>query len=164
MNKFVAKIKDFLTFGPVSAVLAVNKHPSLKDTELTGTLVMTPKQNIGVIKVTYELVETFEQVKSTKVDLSTYVLGTLEYAQPLALKQLEVTSLPFAIPFTIDKWSQGDKAVYTWDLGLMNRYSDMAKQKSSSYKLAATITFDTWKEMSTHTSITFQQQDDKDIG
>lgn len=164
MHKFFDKMKDFFTFGPVSIVLTIWKRPLPQDTEIVGSLVMTAKQDTTITHVTFTLEETFEQVKGTKVDTTSYTLGTYEHTTPLQLKQLEVTTLAFAVPFSLEKWSRWDTAVYTGDFGLMNKFSDMAKQKNSIFTLKSTVTLDTWKTATTSKKITFPQQEQEDIG
>jgi len=64
---------------------------------------MTAKQDTTITHVTFTLEETFEQVKGTKVDTTSYTLGTYEHTTPLQLKQLEVTTRAFAVPFSLEK-------------------------------------------------------------
>lgn len=144
-------------------VITATQRISLKDTQLTGTLVMSAKEDVTVTKLIYEFKEIFEQAKGTHAESATYVLGSFTHPEPIIIKQLEVTSLAFAIPFDIKNGSQGDKAVYVGDMGLMNKYSDLAKQRSSVYRLEATATLEDGKEDSISVRITFQEQEDKAI-
>lgn len=141
----------------------MTQRVSLKDTQLSWTLVMSAKQDVTIKKLVYEFKEIFEQAKWTHAELTTYILGSFTHPDPINIKQLEVTTLAFSVPFDIKNGSQWDKAVYVGDMGLMNKYSDLAKQRSSNYRLEVSATLDDDQETSKSLRISFQEQENKAI-
>lgn len=110
-----------------------------------GKLQFVAKSEETVTQIDYTIEEYFEQAHNNSTENKTYIIGTASVQKEIKVTPLEPKLVEFEVPVSFEKGSFGDKAVYSGDMALMNKFSDRAKKSSSKYKITATITID-WSD------------------
>ena len=154
-------IRNVFTWGPLTVSIQLPRRVTPAHKQVRGALQILCKEPQEIINISYKVIEHFEQSHGTRSEHKTYTLGEKHSKKTYQVTPGSMLTISFAVPFSPKEWSSTDKQIYTGDMALMNKMSDVAKQTVRTYTLEAIISLANEKVVTERKKITYVVEDDK---
>jgi hypothetical protein len=139
---FIKKIKQFLGIGTVSVKLAVPSSFKVSDSIISGTVNITGKSDQKIKSIVVELEETYTKGKGDDKDVTTFKLGKVKLDQPFDIKEGEVISKSFDLPFALLKSTNDKLKEQGGVMGGLGKVGAFLDAEKSEYTVIATVDVD----------------------
>lgn len=144
--KILSTMKQLITGKAALVEFALEKVYHKKE-PLTGTLYIQANTNLQVTGVTLQAVQL---LRISKKETENTILGTKTRRKQFVLPPLKKYELSFDLPVTYPAATKREHKNYKGDLGPLNKATDKAKKKLTSYLLQVKIKLKGKKEELTY--------------
>jgi hypothetical protein len=134
---FFSKVKQFFGAGTVKVELSVPPQVPKAAGQLRGRVAVNAVSDQHILELTVKLKETWSTGRGAEKSEKEFELGKVLVAQAFDMKQGELRTFDFVLPFELVKSNADELMERGGALGMLGKAGAFANAEKSSYKVSA---------------------------